>query len=253
MDPNGAVYGVAPNLMRRSLKLDLSYKVDLIKDFTSRFTLFAESHSGRPLSFLMVDPTTSANGHNPTFGVQRDDQLAYVPQLMNAVAGQPLTFSTPNTLAPGGATTVVFANQQTLDQFKALVNYFGLPTGVVKRGFGVNPQVNVVSFQYAQEFPSPIKGHELLFTVDIANLGNLINHNWGVVREYGGLTSRAGTTIINAQCADASGAVAGTTSAVCSTYRYSYSNSSTPQTAAIPIVDAQASQWSIQFGLKYKF
>ncbi len=253
LDPNGAVYGIAPNLIRRSLKFDLSYKMELIEGFTSRFTLFAESHSGRPLSFIMPDPTTGANGHNPTFGVQRDDQLAYVPQLVNAVAGQPLAFSTPNALAPGGATTVVFANQQTLDQFKALVNYFGLPTGIVKRGFGVNPQINVMSFQYAQEFPSPIKGHSLLLTVDIANLGNLINHNWGVVREYGGLTSRAGTTIINAQCADATGAASGTTSPVCSTYRYSYSNASTPQNAAIPIVDAQASQWSIQFGLKYKF
>ncbi|MGA0602457.1 TonB-dependent receptor [Caulobacter sp. KR2-114] len=253
LDPNGAVYGKAPNLMRSSWKLDLSYKMELVKGFTSHFTLFAESHTGRPLTFLMTDPTTSSTGHNPTFGVQRDDQLAYIPQLTSSNAN-PLSFTTPNPLAPGGQTTVIFQDADTLAKFKGLVSYFGLPQGkVVPRGFGVNPSVNSVSFQFAQEFPSPIKGHELLFTMDIANLGNLLNHNWGVVREYGGLTSRAGTTIINAQCADANGVIQGTGSSTCTTYVYRYNSATTPQNAAIPIVDVQASQWSVVFGLKYKF
>ena len=150
---------------------------------------------------------------------------------------------------------MVFDTQASLDKFRALVDQFGLPTGkVVPRGFGMNPAVNRVDFQFAQEFPSPIRGHELLFTMDISNLGNLINHNWGVVKEYGGLTSRAGTSIVNVQCADAtSGAAAAVNSTTCSAYRYSYTGSANPTTAATPIVDAQASQWSIQFGLKYRF
>lgn len=253
LDPNGAVYGKAPNLMRSSWKLDLSYKMELVKGFTSRFTLFAETHSGRPLSFLMTDPTTGATGHNPTFGVFRDDQLAFIPQLGSPTTPGGLTFDTANPTAPGGTTRVVFDTQASLDKFRALVDQFGLPIGkVVPRGFGMNPSVNRVDFQFAQEFPSPIKGHELLFTMDISNLGNLLNHNWGVIKEYGGLTSRAGTAIVNAQCADASGAVSGQGSAVCTAYKYTYT-SANPTLAATPIVDAQASQWSIQFGLKYKF
>lgn len=255
LDPNAAVYGKAPNLMRSSWKFNLSYKMELVKGFTSHFTLFAESHSGRPLSFLMTDPT-GASGRSVSFGVWRDDQLAYIPQLANPVAGNPLMFTTPNPQAPGGVTTVVFDTQASLDKFKGLVSYFGLPQGkVVPRGFGVNPQVNRIDFQFAQEFPSPIKGHELLFTMDIANLGNLLNHNWGVVREYGGLTSRAGTPIINVQCANSTGVASSATdpTASCATYRYSYTGTANPNTAATPIVDAQASQWSIEFGLKYKF
>src|SRR5262249_21016361 len=146
--------------------------------------------SGRPLSFLMTDPT-GATGRSVTFGVWRDDQLAYIPQLgtqSGTVNGKPF-FLTPNAAAPGGQTEVIFADQATLDRFKALVTYFGLPLGaVVPRGFRENPRVNRVDLQFAQEIPSPIKGHTLLFTMDIANLGNLISHNWGVVREYGGLT-----------------------------------------------------------------
>ena len=80
LDPNGAVYGKAPNLIRSSWKMDLSYKMELIQGFTSRFTLFAETHSGRPLSFLMTDPS-GASGRSIAFGVWRDDQLAYIPQL----------------------------------------------------------------------------------------------------------------------------------------------------------------------------
>jgi hypothetical protein len=252
-DPNGAVYGIAPNLIRNSWKLDLSYKVELVKGFTSHFTLFAESHSGRPLSFLMTDPSGSS-GRSIAFGVWRDDQLAYIPQLGTPTSPGGLTFDTPNAAAPGGTTRVVFDSQASLDKFRAVVSQFGLPLGaVVPRGFGQNPQVNRVDFQFAQEFPSPIKGHELLFTMDISNLGNLLNHNWGVVKEYGGLTSRAGTPIINVQCADASGVAASNTSTTCAAYRYSYSGTANPTTAATPFVDAQASQWSIQFGLKYKF
>ncbi|HEX7758974.1 MAG TPA: carboxypeptidase regulatory-like domain-containing protein [Caulobacteraceae bacterium] len=255
IDPNGAVYGKSPNLIRSSWKFDLSYKMELIEGFTSRFTLFAESHSGRPLSFLMTDPS-GANGRSIAFGVWRDDQLAYIPQLgtQTATAGGLPMFVTNNPAAPGGTTTVIFDTQASVDKFKAVVSAFGLPVGkVVPRGFGMNPTVNRVDFQFAQTFPSPIKGHELLFTMDISNLGNLLNHNWGVVKEYGGLTSRAGTPIVNVQCADANGVAVTSASTTCATYRYSYSGTANPTTAATPFVDAQASQWSIQFGLKYKF
>jgi hypothetical protein len=196
--------------------------------------------------------------------VWRDDQLAYIPQLgvqTGTIAnptpgGAPMPyFDTVNPGAPGGMTRVVFDTQASLDKFRAVVDVFGLPLGkVVPRGFGMNPQVNRIDFQFAQEFPSPIKGHELLFTMDISNLGNLLNHNWGVVKEYGGLTSRAGTPIVNAACFDTTTSKATTSgSAACSAYLYSYSGSANPTTAATPFVDAQASQWSIQFGLKYKF
>jgi hypothetical protein len=240
-DPNGAAKGRTNNQISSALKLNVSYKVELHPGWTSRFTLFGEDHAGRPISFLMSDP---AGGRNPTFGVSRDDALVYVPNLAAPDPSNPLKFTT-------GGTTVYFDSAASVTKMQALVTKFGLPMGqIVSRGFGKNPEVNRLDFQYAQDIPTPIKGHSMLFTVDIANLANMLNKNWGVVKEYTG--SRSGGLVVNAQCADANGVAAGAGSATCATYRYSYTTVN-PTTIATPTIDQQASLWSIEVGLKYRF
>ncbi len=240
-DPNGAVTGRSNNLITSALKVNLSYKYTFRPGWTSRFTLFGEDHAGRPISFLMSDPTGS---RNPTFGVSRDDALAYIPNLGSPDPTNPLKFTS-------NGTTVIFDSAASVAKLQALVNKFGLPTGkIVGRGFGRNPEVNRLDFQYAQDIPSPIHGHSMLFTFDIANLGNLLNKSWGTVKEYS--NSRAGGLVVNAQCADANGVAAGSASAVCSTYRYSYATVN-PTTLATPTIDQQASLWALEIGLKYRF
>lgn len=242
LDPNAAAKGKANNLIEHAFKADLSYKFEFRPGWVSRFTLFAEQHAGRPISFLMSDP---AGGRNPTFGVSRDDALAYVPNLGNPDPTNPLKFTT-------GSTTVFFDSQASLTKFTALVAQFGLPKGqIVPRGFGRNPSVSRVDFQYAQDIPIPIRGHTLTMTLDIANLGNLLNKRWGVVKEYS--NSRAGGLIVNAQCADASGAVpTAANPAACASYRYSYTTVN-PTTLATPVIDQNASLWAVELGIKYRF
>jgi hypothetical protein len=239
-DPNAAAKGRSNNLITSAVKLNLSYKIELHPGWTSRFTLFGEDRAGRPISFLMSDP---AGSRNPTFGTSRDDALVYVPNLSSPDAANPLKFTT-------NGTTVIFDSIASVQKMQALVQKFGLPTGIVPRGFGRNPETNRLDFQYAQDIPTPIHGHSLLFTLDIANLGNLLNKNWGVVKEYS--NSRAGGLVVNAQCADASGVAAGVASATCATYRYSYTTVN-PTTLATPTIDQQASLWALEIGLKYRF
>ena len=242
-NPNAATEGRSNNLIRNSLKMNLSYKLEVRPGWVSRFTLFGERHDGRPITFLMTDP---AGGRNPTFGVSRDDALAYIPNLNSPDAANPLKF-----VGPTGA-TVFFDSQASVDKMKALVKQFNLPMGqIVPRGYGKNPSVDRFDFQYAQEIPVPmISGHSLLFTVDIQNLGNLLNRKWGVVKEY--TNSRSGGVVVNAQCAKADGTVAGAADPTCVAYRYSYATAS-PTTLATPTVDQAASLWSVGFGLKYRF
>jgi len=241
-DPNAPARGDANNLIEEAFKLNLNYKVEFVPGWTSRFTLFGERRSGRPISFLMTDP---AGSRNPTFGVSRDDALAYIPNLNSPDPTNPLKF------VDSRGTTVFFDSQTSVDRLKALVNQFGLPQGqIVSRGFGRNPDVDRFDFQYAQEIPTPISGHELLFTVDVANIGNLINNDWGVIKEFS--NSRSGAAVINAQCATATGAAAGTADPICASYRYSYTTVS-PTTIATPTVDQAASLWSVVVGLKYRF
>lgn len=242
VDPNAPARGDANNLIEQAFKLNMSYKAEFFPGWVSRFTLFGERREGRPISFLMTDP---AGGRNPTFGVSRDDALAYIPNLNSPDPTNPLRFVDQN------GVTVFFDSQTSVDRLKALVSQFGLPQGrIVPRGFGRNPDVDRFDFQYSQEIPSPIRGNSLLFTVDVANVGNLINNDWGVVKEYSG--SRSGGAVINAQCATSTGVAAGTASPVCASYRYSYTTVS-PTTLATPTVDQQASLWSVVLGLKYRF
>ncbi len=244
-DPNASVKGTAGNVIKEALKLQLSYKRELFKGFESRFTLFGESRSGRRINFLMSDPSLSA-GRGQVFGVYADDQLAYVPNLGAPDPTNPLKFTSP------GGTTVYFANAAALAQFKSLVNQFHLPQGgIVPKGYGQNPHVDRIDFQYAQEIPGPLPGHRLEFTVDVTNLGNLVNKKWGVIKEFS--NSRAGLPIVNVTCADANGsAPTAANPAACSSYVYSYSSVSAA-TNAKPTVDTVGSLWSVELGLKYKF
>ena len=242
-DPNAPARGDANNLIEQAFKLNLAYKVELVPGWVSRFTLFGERHSGRPISFLMTDP---AGNRNPTFGVSRDDALAYIPNLNSPDPTNPLHF------VDGDGVSVFFDSQTSVDRLKAVVSQFGLPMGgILKRGIGRNPDVDRFDFQFAQEIPSPVRGNSLLFTVDIANLGNLLNNRWGVVKEYS--TSRSGAAIVNAQCASTTGVSSGVASAVCASYRYSYSGNVSATTAATPTVDQAASLWSVVVGIKYRF
>ncbi len=241
-DPNAAARGDLNNRIDDALKIDLAYKFEWKPGWVSRLTLFGEKHSGRPINFLMTDPVNTS-GRSPTFGVIRDDGLVYVPNLGSPDASNPLKFTT-------SGTTVIFDSAASLAKFKALVAQFNLPQGkIVPKGFGRNPSVSRIDMQLAQEVPTPVLG-SVLFTLDIANLGNLINKKWGVVREY--TNSRSGGVVVNAQCADSAGNAVPASSPICQTYRYSYATAS-PTALAVPTVDPGASLWSIVFGIKYKF
>jgi hypothetical protein len=88
--------------------------------------------------------------------------------------------------------------------------------------------------------------------VDIANLGNLINKKWGVIKEYS--NSRAGAVLVNASCGDATGAAPTAVNPVaCQSYVYSYTNANAVTQSKPNIVDQTASLWQVELGLKYKF
>ncbi len=244
-DPNGAASGRSNNLIENAIKVNVDYKVELAQGFPSIFTLFGEWRNGRPINFLFSDPLVQQSGRSSVFGVSRDDALLYVPNLSSPVAGNPLEFTSSK------GTTVFFDSQASLNSFTQLVRRFGIPQGgIVPRGVGHNPDVFRLDFQWSQEVPVPLlHGHRLIATLDIANLPNLIDSKWGVVKEYGG--SRNGVSLVNVQCATASGQAVANSNPTCAAYRYSYSTVS-PTSAASPTVDPN-SLFSVVFGLKYKF
>jgi outer membrane receptor for ferrienterochelin and colicin len=234
LDPNEEAYGTAFEEIENRFKAEVGYRKKFFGDYESRFNLFAETRSGRPISFVMNDP---ASGRGSTFGVNRGNHLLYVPDFR--------ADTNPNDLTVG---FVTFANQATLDSFKNAVELFGLPQGrILEKGEGSddNPEIYQVDFQYSQELPGFMKGHKSRLVFDVQNVLNLINDEWGVIEEYSD-----STRLISAQCATSAGVAAPTGSPVCD--RYLYSNFNT--TAATKARDSGGrSVWSVQVGLRYEF
>jgi len=247
-DPNSSVKGRDADQIKQAIKLNVSYRREFIKGLESRFTLFGESRSGRPITFLMSDPSTSS-GRGQVFGVYSDSALLYVPNLGSPDASNPLKFTSPS------GTTVYFDSTKSLAAFKSLVSEFGLPQGkIVPKGFGQNPHVDRFDLQFSQEIRGPVEGHKIIFTVDIANLGNLLNKKWGVIKEYS--NSRAGQALVNVSCGDATGALVTNKSmnpAACNSYVYQYTSNSALTDSKPNVIDPTNSLWQIELGLKYKF
>jgi outer membrane receptor protein involved in Fe transport len=253
LDPNTSVSGIATNRIEHQFKATVGWEHEFFTDFVSRITLFAETRTGRPFSFTMSDATS---GRGPVFGVNRSDQLLYVPDLSRASAANGLMFTSaavnPTT---GRPVTVFFDSAATLNGFSRVVSQFGLPQGIVPKGYGQNPDVNQIDLQLAQEVPMPfLDGHKLTFTMDIKNLLNFLNNDWGVVEEYTGSRGGFGDRVVSVQCANAvTGAALTNATASCDAYRYSSFNTGPGSPgSSTPTVDT-SSRWYMQLGLRYSF
>ena len=230
MDPNSDYLGRSVYEIPNRFKLEFGYHKAFFGDNETRITLFAERQDGRPFGFAMQD---RASGRSPVFGVNRTAQLLYVPDF----AGD----ANPNDLNVG---LVTFATQADLNNFKRYVDNFELPNGqLVEKYSKNNAPINRLDLQLSQELPSPIQGHKFKVNLDIRNVLNLLNADWGRVAEYSDIT-----TLTRVDCADANGAAVPTTSAACPRYRYSQVPTSVSKTVNTPL-----SLWYIQVGLRYEF
>lgn len=229
-DPNLPAYGTSYDEIEHSLKFEASYARKFFGDNETRLTLFAESRSGRSTSFVMQDNTS---GRGPVFGVNRGfNHLLYVPNLSAGGTGT------------GGLTygNVVFADAATRDNFLRLVDRFDLPEGqIVEKGFYQNDWIHQVDLQLSQQLPTPISGHKFRLVVDLQNVLNLLNDEWGIIEEY-----RDVNGVVNVTCDDATTA----NPFACSRYRYSNFQSS----ALNETIDTNGrSTWRVQVGLRYEF
>ena len=238
-DPNAPTKGHSSYEVRNGTKLNVNYKAEFFQDSPTTFTLFGDLHEGRPVNFYVSDASTSSRGQ--TFGVVSTNELAFIPQMTTADAANPLKFMT-------GTVPVYFKTAADLANLQKLVAQFNLPTGIQSKGTHRNPDVKRWDLHVAQDVKMPwFEGHRLTASMDVYNLGNLLNKKWGNVAEYG--DGRAGTPIYKVACTDASGAVAAASNPVCAGYQIS----SVSTTFGTPTVNQYASLYQVMFGLKYAF
>ena len=100
--------------------------------------------------------------------------------------------------------------------------------------------VNTFDLRLTQELPGFFKGHKSKLWVDVQNVGNLLNKDWGHVMDYG--------FFANARVATLQGIYNGK-------YVYNFNRADSPSVANGDSdgVNQGISQWAVQVGFKYEF
>jgi len=158
--------------IENSFKASLSYEKAIFGDLESRFNVFGQITSGSPFSY-----TFDVNSDNALFGRQGDGESPFDNDLLYIPSFSGDSFNDP---------AVVFDDSVDQDAFLEYIKARGLGGGSIAEKFGGSSSWNQRwDFQYQQELPlpnfggTPFAGNRLKFVVDIENVGNLLNDEWG--------------------------------------------------------------------------
>lgn len=203
----------------------LNWRHNFFGDYKTEVGLVYEGRTGRPFSYVYFN---DANGDNRTA-----NDLFYVPSGPGDVLF--------GTLSSGGVFTADPAMEQRFFDWLAKNPQLGRYAGsYAPQNSGRASWVNTFDIRISQELPGFFKGHKSELWLDIQNVGNLLNEDWGHIYDYG--------FFANQRIASVSGIYDG---------RYVY-NFSTPDAPTVANGDADGfntgvSQWSLQLGFRYKF
>ena len=208
----------------------LSWKHNFFSDYRTQVGLVYEGRTGRPFSYIYFN---DANGDQAGSSGTSLQDLFYVPSGPGDVYFG--TVASNGTFTENKAMEDSFFNwlagQEDLQRYK----------GKVAPAYsGRAAWVNTFDLRISQELPGFFKGHKSELWIDIQNVGNLLNKNWGEIMDYGFFATR--------RVASISGVHNG---------KYVYDFRS-PDQPTVANADADSfnvgvSQWSLQVGFKYKF
>lgn len=171
-DRNFATPGRSVYETEHAFKVALTYDREILAGLQSRFSLFGNITSGEPFSYTFdVDRSNSLFGRSGDRESPFDNDLLYVP----TIAG--------GAISDGN---VVVANGFDEAAFVAFVDRQGLAAGIQDKNEGTSGWNQQWDFQWQQEIPFFNKQAEkfvgenkLKFVLDINNVANLLNSDWG--------------------------------------------------------------------------
>ena len=211
-NPNEEKAERANYVVRDRVIATLGWRHNFFGDYATDFGLFYEGRKGKPYSWTYIN---DLNGD----GVGGND-LMYIPR----------GFGSGEVVFRGGAAEEA--------RFWEIVNQFnlgGYAGRVVDRNSHFAPWVNNVDVRISQQLPGFMDGHKTELVLDILNVGNLINKEWGRIEEIGFPLNRS---FVNFLGVDAQG-------------RYIYGLGGTEQTVIRQ--NRGESQWAAQLTLRYRF
>lgn len=226
IDPNSSAYGISNYQRDNAFRLVAGYDTNLFGENNTRFELFFNSQSGQRFSYTMADQA-SGNNRSNVFGVTGSNTryLMYVPNVSSATADSRVVYA-PN---------FDFAGFQSLVQNSELNKYQG---GIAPKNIGRTPRYNRIDLAVRQEVPF-VFGGKIELSADIENVLNLVNKDWGTIRQVG---FPYYGTLVNVICA----------TAACTQYQFA-NRSGTTVTAPTEGVNLNGSLWAVRLGARVKF
>ena len=167
LDPNGPAFGIANDEVRNAVKFDMTFSKAFFGDYKTTLGIFGESRAGHPFSYTFRDLATRS-GVFGTIG-SGTRYLLYVPTGINDPK-------------------VSFAKANDAALFDAFVESSGLGKyrgQIAPRNAFRSRWITKLDLHFAQELPVPFTD-QAKFTafLDVENFTNLLNKNWGQIREY---------------------------------------------------------------------
>ena len=223
LDPNQSAYGISNYQIDNTVKLSVGFKREFFKDAPTRFDMFFESRAGQHYSYTFQDSTA---GRSAVFGTTGTNSryLVYVPNVASATADPLVSY----------ATGFDFAGFQNFVQKGDLNGFQGK---IAPKNIGRSPRFNKLDLHISQEVPL-VAGFKVEVFGDIENVLNLINKDWGSLRQ---VAFSYYAPLVNVACNNGN-----TMGTPCT--QYVYSNFRAPG-----LTSDNVSLWQIRLGARVKF
>lgn len=216
--PNEDIASTSNFEIRNRLLGTAVWRHNFFGDYRTEISAVYEGRSGRPFSYVYAN---DANGDS------RTNDLMYVPAFRGDVL-----------FTGGGAMEAQFFDWLATSDLRYSKG------SVVERNSSRAGWVNNFDVRFSQELPGFFEGHKSQIYLDIMNIGNLINNDWGRVYDYGFFADKSVVTFAGIDRA---------------TGKYIYNFNPTRVEQAVPAntngdgVNMGVSQWSLQVGFRYEF
>ena len=241
-DPNRPALGTSNDQIRWQFKYRLGLDRAFFGDSRTRIELFGETRAGRPYSFTMLNNVGTVR--SPVFGtvLSPGQQLLYVP----TGASDPI---------------VSFDNETTRTALETIINNTDLKKyrgKIAGRNIARSPGFTRIDLHVEQELATGIGESKVSVFADINNLLNLIDSDWGALKQLGFPSVASVVQVQCLQAAVATGTAPGTTAGTgapttttaqpCAQYRYS--NAVAPNER---VLNVTGSLYAIRVGARFTF
>ena len=210
-DPNEDVATTSNYEIKDRLIATLTYRKAFFGDNNTTFSVFYEGRSGAPHSWRYLN---DMNGDGYT------NDLLYVPNGPGDV------------LFSGGAAM----EQNFFDWLSRNPDLFRYRGQVAEKNGSRNPFVNSFDIRISQELPGFFNGHKSEIWLDVMNVGNLINKDWGHIEYQSPYSDMRAVRFVGIDQATGK-------------YVYNFDESAVYKRF---LTDVE-SRWSLQLGFRYKF